>query len=133
MDLGGVLRVGPESAGAEPGPACYGLGGETPTVTDAALVLGLLDPSSFLGGRASLDVNLSREAIRIKVADPLGLSITEAADGILRVVSNLIAEGIRLASVRKGLDPREFSMVAFGGAGGGGGRPRGAPGAHTPE
>ena len=118
VDLGGVLRVGPESAGAEPGPACYGLGGETPTVTDAALVLGLLDPSSFLGGRASLDVNLSREAIRAKVAEPLGLSVTEAADGILRVVSNLIAEGIRLASVRKGLDPREFSMVAFGGAAG---------------
>jgi N-methylhydantoinase B len=94
------------------------LGGENPTVTDAALVLGLLDPSSFLGGRASLDVNLSREAVKVKVAEPLGLSVTEAADGILRVVSNLIAEGIRLASVRKGLDPREFSMMAFGGAAG---------------
>jgi N-methylhydantoinase A len=118
VDIGGVLRVGPDSAGAEPGPACYGLGGEDPTVTDAALLLGLLDGTSFLGGKASLDKNLSEQAIKYKVADPLGLSITDAAEGILRVVSNSIAEGIRLASVRKGLDPREFSMVAFGGAAG---------------
>jgi len=118
VDLGGVLRVGPDSAGAEPGPACYGMGGEDPTVTDAALVLGLLDPASFLGGRVSLDSSLSETAIRENVADPLGLSVTDAAAGILRVVSNSIAEGIRLASVRKGLDPREFSMVAFGGAAG---------------
>jgi N-methylhydantoinase A/oxoprolinase/acetone carboxylase beta subunit/N-methylhydantoinase B/oxoprolinase/acetone carboxylase alpha subunit len=118
VDLGGVLRVGPDSAGAEPGPACYGLGGEDPTVTDAALVLGLLDATSFLGGRVSLDSSLSEQAIREKVAEPLSLSVTEAAAGILRVVSNSIAEGIRLASVSKGLDPREFSMVAFGGAAG---------------
>ncbi|MDP6512361.1 MAG: hydantoinase/oxoprolinase family protein, partial [SAR202 cluster bacterium] len=118
VDLGGVLRVGPDSAGADPGPACYGLGGDDPTVTDAALVLGLLDPESFLGGRANLDSSLSEKAIQEKVADPLGLSVTDAAAGILRVVSNSIAEGIRLASVRKGLDPREFAMVAFGGAAG---------------
>ena len=118
VDRGGILRVGPDSAGAEPGPACYGLGGDDPTVTDAALVLGLLDAASFLGGRVSLDAELSEKAIQEKVADPLGLSVTDAAAGILRVVSNSIAEGIRLASVSKGLDPREFSMVAFGGAAG---------------
>ncbi len=118
VDLGGILRVGPESAGADPGPACYGLGGEEPTVTDAALVLGWLDPATFLGGRVALDVDLATRAIENGVAIQLGVSVTEAATGILRVVSNSIAEGIRLASVRKGLDPREFSLVAFGGAAG---------------
>lgn len=118
VDTGGILRVGPESAGADPGPACYGRGGENPTVTDAALVLGLLDPVSFLGGRLPLDERLSEQAVREKIATPLSLSVTDAAVGILRVVANSIAEGIRLASVRKGLDPRDFSMVAFGGAAG---------------
>jgi len=118
VDISGVLRVGPESAGAEPGPACYGLGGEKPTVTDAALILGLLNKHSFLGGRVTLNDNLAEQAIKNKIADPLGLTITEAANGIIRVVTNSIAEGIRLASIRKGLDPRNFSMVAFGGAAG---------------
>lgn len=118
IDLSGVLRVGPESAGAEPGPACYELGGENPTVTDAALVLGLLNKNSFLGGRVNLNDNLSKQAIKIKIADPLGLTVTEAANGIMKVVTSSIVEGIRLASIRKGLDPRKFSMVAFGGAAG---------------
>ncbi len=118
IDLGGILKVGPESAGADPGPACYGLGGEEPTVTDAALVLGWLDGSTFLGGRVALDVSQAEQAIQNRIAGPLGITVTEAATGILRVVSNSIAEGIRLASVRKGLDPREFSLVAFGGAAG---------------
>ncbi len=118
VDEGGVLRVGPESAGAEPGPACYGRGGELPTVTDAALALGLLDADRFLGGSVRLDADLSYAAIRERVAEPLGLSVIDATEGILRVVSSSIAEGIRLASVSRGLDPREFALMGFGGAAG---------------
>ena len=118
VDEGGVLRVGPESAGAEPGPACYARGGDQPTVTDAALALGLLDADRFLGGAVKLDEALSNDAIRKRVAEPLGLSVSDAAEGILRVVSSSIAEGIRLASVSRGLDPREFALMGFGGAAG---------------
>ena len=118
VDEGGVLRVGPTSAGADPGPACYGRGGAQPTVTDAALVLGLLDIEKFLGGAVELDIALATEAIRSEIAEPLALSVEEAAEGILRVVSSSIAEGIRLASVSRGLDPREFSLMGFGGAAG---------------
>ena len=118
VDEGGVLRVGPTSAGADPGPACYGRGGTQPTVTDAALVLGLLDTEKFLGGAVELDINLAAEAIQNAVAEPLGLDVEAAAEGILRVVSSSIAEGIRLASVSRGLDPREFSLMGFGGAAG---------------
>ena len=118
VDEGGVLRVGPTSAGADPGPACYGRGGTQPTVTDAALVLGLLDIEKFLGGAVELDIGLATDAIRTTIAEPLGLSVAEAAEGILRVVSSSIAEGIRLASVSRGLDPREFALVGFGGAAG---------------
>lgn len=118
VDEGGVLRVGPTSAGADPGPACYGRGGTQPTVTDAALVLGLLDIEKFLGGAVELDIDLAAEAIRTAVAEPLGLTVEEAAEGILRVVSSSIAEGIRLASVSRGLDPREFALMGFGGAAG---------------
>ena len=118
VDEGGVLRVGPTSAGADPGPACYGRGGTQPTVTDAALVLSLLDTEKFLGGAVQLDIDLASEAIRCQVAKPLGLSVEEAAEGILRVVSSSIAEGIRLASVSRGLDPREFALMGFGGAAG---------------
>ena len=118
VDEGGVLRVGPTSAGADPGPACYGRGGTQPTVTDAALVLGLLDIEKFLGGAVALDIALATEAIRSMVAEPLALSVEEAAEGILRVVSSSIAEGIRLASVSRGLDPREFVLMGFGGAAG---------------
>ena len=118
VDEGGVLRVGPTSAGADPGPACYGRGGTQPTVTDAALVLGMLDTEKFLGGAIELDINLATEAIQIVVAEPLGLDVEAAAEGILRVVSSSIAEGIRLASVSRGLDPREFALMGFGGAAG---------------
>ena len=118
VDEGGVLRVGPTSAGADPGPACYGRGGTQPTVTDAALVLGLLDIEKFLGGAVELDIGLATEAIRTAVAEPLGLTVEAAAEGILRVVSSSIAEGIRLASVSRGLDPREFALMGFGGAAG---------------
>ena len=118
VDEGGVLRVGPTSAGADPGPACYGLGGAQPTVTDAALVLGLLDTERFLGGAVDLDLDLATEAIQSVIAGPLGLDVESAAEGILRVVSSSIAEGIRLASVSRGLDPREFTLMGFGGAAG---------------
>ena len=118
VDEGGVLRVGPTSAGADPGPACYGRGGTQPTVTDAALVLGLLDTERFLGGAVELEPDLAIEAIRASVAEPLGLDVEAAAEGILRVVSSSIAEGIRLASVSRGLDPREFALMGFGGAAG---------------
>ena len=118
VDEGGVLRVGPTSAGADPGPACYGRGGAQPTVTDAALVLGLLDTEKFLGGAVELDIDRATDAIRSVVAKPLGLDVEAAAEGILRVVSSSIAEGIRLASVSRGLDPREFALMGFGGAAG---------------
>ena len=118
VDEGGVLRVGPASAGADPGPACYGRGGTQPTVTDAALVLGLLDSEKFLGGAVKLELDLATEAIRRSIAEPLGLDVESAAEGILRVVSSSIAEGIRLASVSRGLDPREFALMGFGGAAG---------------
>ena len=118
VDEGGVLRVGPTSAGADPGPACYGRGGTQPTVTDAALALGLLDAERFLGGAVELDLGLATEAIQSMVGEPLGLDVEAAAEGILRVVSSSIAEGIRLASVSRGLDPREFALMGFGGAAG---------------
>ena len=118
VDEGGVLRVGPTSAGADPGPACYGKSGTQPTVTDAALVLGLLDTDKFLGGAIQLEEELAVEAIRSEIAEPLGLDVESAAEGILRVVSSSIAEGIRLASVSRGLDPREFVLMGFGGAAG---------------
>ena len=118
VDEGGVLRVGPDSAGADPGPACYGRGGTRPTVTDAALVLGLLDAERFLAGAVTLNVDLATEAIREMIAEPLDMEVLDAAEGILRVVSSSIAEGIRLASVSRGLDPREFALMGFGGAAG---------------
>ncbi|MEE8465830.1 MAG: hydantoinase B/oxoprolinase family protein, partial [Dehalococcoidia bacterium] len=115
---GGILHVGPESAGALPGPASYGKGGDRPTVTDANLALGYLDPSNFLGGSAILDRSLAEDAIGQHVAKPLDLSMIEAAEGISEVVSTSIAEGIRLMSVQRGVDPRRFTMLAFGGAAG---------------
>jgi 5-oxoprolinase (ATP-hydrolysing) len=118
VDPGGILRVGPESAGADPGPACYGTGGTRPTVTDANLVLGYLDASNFLGGRTRLHAAVAEQAITDHVGGRLGLPAVEAAAGIHRVVSANIAEGIRLASVKRGIDPRGFAIVAFGGAAG---------------
>ncbi|MBI2467308.1 MAG: hydantoinase/oxoprolinase family protein, partial [Candidatus Rokubacteria bacterium] len=113
----GILHVGPESAGAEPGPACYGKGGTAPTVTDANLVLGYLDPGNFLGGRARLDVGAAERAVD-QIARRLGTDRLTAADGIHRVVNTRMAEGIRLVSVRRGVDPRRFAVLAFGGAAG---------------
>jgi N-methylhydantoinase A len=117
VDAGRVLHVGPESAGADPGPACYGRGGDRATVTDANLVLGYLDPANFLGGRVRLDVEAARAAVE-RVARPLGTPVVAAAEGIARVVNTNMAEGIRIVSVRRGVDPRRFALVAFGGAAG---------------
>lgn len=114
---GTILHVGPESAGADPGPACYGHGGTAATVTDANVVLGLLDPTNFLGGRITLDADAARHAVE-RVAHDLGTSAIAAAEGITRVVDTNMAEGIRIVSVRRGVDPRKFALVAFGGAAG---------------
>ncbi len=113
----GQLHVGPLSAGAVPGPACYGRGGTEPTVTDADVVLGLINPESFLGGRQTLERDAAEQAILEKVAEPLGLSVEDAAEGIKRIVDSRMADLIRQATVHKGYDPRNFILVAFGGAG----------------
>lgn len=117
VDAGGILLVGPESAGADPGPACYGRGGTRPTVTDANLVLGRLDPDGFLGGRMRLDVEAAHAAVG-EVAVQLGLSIEEAASGIVRIANEHMARALRVISVQRGLDPRDFVLTSFGGAGG---------------
>jgi N-methylhydantoinase A len=117
IDEGGSLRVGPRSAGADPGPACYGQGGEQPTVTDANVVLGYLDPGFFLGGEIELDVHAARKAIQRACATPLGLSTVEAAHGIVELANAAMANAFRLISVQRGYDPRDFLLVAFGGAG----------------
>ncbi len=118
IDPGGILALGPHSAGAVPGPACYGRGGEQPTLTDANLVLGLIAPETFLGGRLALDRELAAQAVQRHVADPLGLSVEAAAQAVNALASANIAEGIRANTVRRGLDPREFTIFSFGGAGG---------------
>jgi N-methylhydantoinase A len=118
VDGAGGLRVGPQSAGSEPGPACYGRGGREATVTDASIVLGYLDPGYFAGGTMSLDPVLSENVIDERVAKPLGLSRENAALGIHRVLNAQMAEGIRLVSVRQGIDARDFALVPLGGAGG---------------
>ena len=117
VDAGGLLHVGPESAGAEPGPACYGRGGTQATVTDANVVLGYLDPDRFLGGRARLDAEAANTVVDA-IARALKCSRVDAAAGIYRVINTKMAEGIRLVSVRRGVDPRRFALLAFGGAAG---------------
>jgi N-methylhydantoinase A len=117
VEEGGYLRVGPESAGADPGPACYGRGGDWPTVTDADLVLGILDPEYFLGGRIALDVDAARRALDRHVAQPLGLSAEEAAAGVKRIVDTRMADLLRTVTIERGHDPRGFVLYAFGGAG----------------
>jgi N-methylhydantoinase A len=112
----GALTVGPESAGAAPGPACYGRGGTLPTVTDANLVLGRIPPH-LLGGEIAIDPGLAEKAIRDHVAGPLGLDLLEAAEGILRIVNNNMVGALKVVSIEKGYDPRDFALVAFGGAG----------------
>ena len=117
VDTGGILHVGPESAGADPGPACYGKGGTGATVTDANLVLGYLDPDAFLGGRRQLDRGAAEAAVdRVALALKLGRAV--AAEGIHRIINTTMAEGVRLVSVRRGVDPRRFALLSFGGASG---------------
>ncbi|RFU64950.1 hydantoinase/oxoprolinase family protein [Peribacillus glennii] len=112
-----ALRVGPQSAGSTPGPVCYGRGGTEPTITDANLVLGRIPPY-LLGGEIPLDRQAAYEAIKTKIADPLGLSVEKAAAGILEIATQNIATGIRVVSVRRGRDPRSYALFPFGGAGG---------------
>jgi len=117
VDTGGALRVGPVSAGADPGPVAYGRGGTEPTVTDANLVLGRLGAESLLGGELRLDVDAAKQAIRDRVADRLGLDVVTAAYGIIEIANAAMASALRLMSVQRGLDPRGFGLVGFGGAG----------------
>ena len=116
VDRGGGFRVGPESAGAVPGPAAYGRGGTEPTVTDANVVLGRLDRDYFLGGEMTLDEGAAAAAVA-RLAEGLGLDVREAAEGVLAIVNANMANAISSRTVQKGVDPREFSLVAFGGAG----------------
>ncbi len=117
IDSGGLLRVGPRSAGADPGPVCYSRGGTEPTVTDANLVLGRLDPAYFLGGEIALDVDAARRAIEERCARPLGLDVVEAAHGIVEIANAAMVDALHLISVQRGYDPRDFALVACGGAG----------------
>ena len=116
-ELSRTLKVGPESAGADPGPACYGRGNLRPTVTDADLILGYYNPEFFLGGRLKLDVEAARRAMST-VADPLGLGVIEAADGATRIVEAHMADLIRQMTIQRGYDPRDFVLYAYGGAAG---------------
>lgn len=113
----GHLSVGPESAGSVPGPACYGRGGVEPTITDADIALGIIDPKYFLGGRMKLDRELSLQAIRDHVATPLGMDVFEAAAGIREIANNQMADLLRRVTLRAGYDPRQFVLFAYGGAG----------------
>lgn len=117
VDRGGALKVGPQSAGAVPGPACYGKGGEKPTVTDAAVILGWLAPEDYLGGEVGIDPRLAHDAVKRHVADPLKISVEDAAFGIIRVANAMLVQSIRALAVERGLDVRTFSLIGFGGAG----------------
>ncbi|MFQ5828850.1 MAG: hydantoinase/oxoprolinase family protein [Candidatus Methylomirabilia bacterium] len=117
LDSGGGLQVGPRSAGADPGPVAYGRGGAEPTVTDANLVLGRLNPDRFLGGEMRLDRDAALAAIRERIAVPLGLDPIVAASGIIRIANANMERALRVSSAERGYDPREFALVAFGGAG----------------
>ena len=116
IDDSGLLKVGPRSAGSLPGPACYARGGTEPTVTDANLVLGFLSPSYFLGGAMPLDTDLARQAIKQHVADPFGLTVEEGAQAIFEIVNSNMVDAIHVVTVQKGYDPREYALVAAGGA-----------------
>jgi len=117
IDPGGVLRVGPESAGAAPGPACYALGGERPTVTDANVLLGYLNPGHLVGGELKLDPARAELAIGDAIARPLGLTLVQAAEGIHRIANVAMQRAIRSVSIERGRDPRDFALIAFGGSG----------------
>lgn len=118
IDAGGMLRVGPESAGADPGPACYGKGGSLPTVTDANVLLGRINPDSPIGGELGhLDISAAEKAIKTEVADPLGLSVVEAAEAVIKVANAAMAGAIRIVSIERGHDPSQFVAMPFGGGG----------------
>ncbi|MDE0236280.1 MAG: hydantoinase/oxoprolinase family protein, partial [bacterium] len=117
LDSGGALRVGPDSAGAEPGPACYDRGGGQPTVTDADLVLGYLNPNFFLGGRMAIRADLAHAALA-EMAEPMGLTPEEAAAGVYEVVNATMAAAVRVVTLERGIDPRDFTLLASGGAAG---------------
>ena len=117
IDRAGFLSVGPQSAGADPGPVCYGRGGVNPTVTDADIVCGFLNPDYFLGGTQTLNVNAARAALEAKIAKPMGLSVAEAAAGIRRSVDMRMADEVRVFAARRGVDLGEFALLPFGGAG----------------
>jgi N-methylhydantoinase A len=117
VDEGCLLRMGPQSAGSKPGPACYDLGGDLPTCTDADLLLGYLDKDFFAGGKIPLNFDRAEKAIKEKIADPLGIDVVEAAAGMYRVINVNMASGVREVSVKRGHDPREFPLVVAGGAG----------------
>lgn len=116
IDDGGMLRVGPQSAGADPGPACYGFGGKLPTVTDAQVVRGAVRPEAFLGGRMKIDVEAARNAFT-EIADHFGMTIDEAAESVVRLVNSNIVRAIQLVSTERGRDPRDYALVPFGGGG----------------
>jgi N-methylhydantoinase A len=117
IDPGGAMKVGPQSAGADPGPACYNRGGTLPTVTDANVVLGYLDPVALLGGALEVNFAAAHASIQSHLAEPQGLTVVEAAGRIIDVVNANMVEALRMVSVERGYDPREFSLMAFGGAG----------------
>jgi len=117
VDAGGMLQVGPVSAGADPGPAAYGLGNDKPTVTDANICLGLIGETGLAGGSLAMDKSLAEKSVRLHIAEPLGLSVTEAALGIRRIANVNMARAIRSVTVERGLDPRDMTLMAFGGGG----------------
>ncbi|MGI6169688.1 MAG: hydantoinase/oxoprolinase family protein, partial [Christensenellales bacterium] len=117
IDNAGALKVGPESAGANPGPACYGRGGENPVVTDANLVLGRINPAHFLGGRMKIHAELAHNVVKEKIADKLDIPLQKAASGIIRVVNSNMARAIRVITVERGHNPSDFTLVSYGGAG----------------
>jgi N-methylhydantoinase A len=117
VDRGGMLQVGPQSAGADPGPACYGFGGQEPTVTDANVVLGYVSPGNALGGRLTIDPAQSHRVIEDKIARPLGLSVAHAAQAIHDLVNAKMGSAVRMVTIRRGIDPKDYCAVGFGGAG----------------
>jgi N-methylhydantoinase A len=117
LDEGGALHVGPRSAGAEPGPAAYGLGGTEPTITDANVILGRLSPAAFMGGEMQLDTELARRALRDRIAGPLEVDLERAAAGMLEVATSAMANVVRQVTLQRGLDPRDFTLFAYGGGG----------------
>ena len=117
VDPGGLIQVGPDSAGSEPGPVCYSKGGTLPTLTDAYVTIGLIDPAYFLGGRVQLDAGAARDAIRSQIADQVGMTAAQAALGIVRVAEASMVGAMRIVSIQRGYDPRDYAMIAYGGAG----------------